>query len=30
MTRLTLLEVLYTRRRVEPQRPGVFDRDWRR
>jgi curved DNA-binding protein CbpA len=27
LTRLTLLEVLYTRRRVEPQDPGLFDRD---
>jgi curved DNA-binding protein CbpA len=27
LTRLTVLEVLYTRRRVEPQEPGIFDRD---
>lgn len=27
LTRLTMLEVLYTRRRVEPQDPGLFDRD---
>ena len=27
ITRLTLLEVLYTRRRVEPQDPGLYDRD---
>jgi hypothetical protein len=24
---MTILEVLYTRRRVEPQDPGLFDRD---
>ena len=24
MTRLAVLEVLYTRRRVEPEKPGVF------
>jgi curved DNA-binding protein CbpA len=27
LSRLTLLEVLYTRRRLEPQDPGLFDRD---
>jgi curved DNA-binding protein CbpA len=27
LARLTLLEVLYTRRRVEPQDPGLFDCD---
>jgi curved DNA-binding protein CbpA len=27
LTRMTILEVLYTRRRVEPQDPGLFDRD---
>jgi curved DNA-binding protein CbpA len=27
LTRLTLLEVLYTRRRIEPQDAGIFDRD---
>ena len=27
ITRLTLLEVLYTRRRVEPSEPGLYDRD---
>jgi curved DNA-binding protein CbpA len=27
LTRLTVLEVLYTRRRVDPQEPGLFDRD---
>lgn len=27
LTRLTVLEVLYTRRRVEPNQPGLYDRD---
>ena len=27
LTRLTVLEVLYTRRRVEPNNPGLYDRD---
>ena len=27
MTRLTVLEVLYTQRRLEPNAPGVFDGD---
>jgi curved DNA-binding protein CbpA len=27
LTRLTVLEVLYTQRRLEPNTPGVFDRD---
>ena len=27
LSRLTLLEVLYTRRRLEPQDPGLYDRD---
>jgi curved DNA-binding protein len=27
LTRLTVLDVLYTRRRVEPGAPGIFDRD---
>jgi curved DNA-binding protein len=27
LTRLTVLEVLYTRRRVEPNDPGIFNRD---
>jgi curved DNA-binding protein len=27
LTRLTVLEVLYTRRRVEPNQPGLHDRD---
>jgi curved DNA-binding protein CbpA len=27
MLRLTILEVLYTKRRMEPNEPGIFDRD---
>jgi curved DNA-binding protein CbpA len=27
LTRLTVLDVLYTRRRIEPGAPGIFDRD---
>ncbi len=27
LTRLTVLDVLYTRRRIEPNNPGLYDRD---